>query len=418
MTRAAGIGVSLVVVVTMVAGCASGGGGSATASHHPPATTAVAGVPAVRVVGSTYLVPDPLPPGRPGALIALSATGPDGSVDAGQRWVFLYHSTDVRARDVAVSGQLVVPRGKPPAGGWPVVSWAHGTTGIADRCTPSQHDFWDRENAAEVRTFVDAGYAVAATDYPGLGTPGTHPYLVGVDEGNAVVDVVRAAHAVEDHLSRTWFAVGHSQGGQAVLFATRSAARAPELHLAATVSMAPASALNAILPAVISLGALSDQAYAIYALIGLTTFDPNVRLDALLGPEGVARLPVALETGCIDQADAAFRQVPTARLFQIPPAELTRLDGELGRYDEPDAQPTVGPVLVIQGTADQDVPAEATAVLVANLRKAHASVQERVYPGLDHDGIVGPSACVQLEWFAGHGGIPVTHCVAHATDRS
>ena len=299
-----------------------------------------------------------------------------------------------------------------------MVSWAHGTSGIADRCTPSQHDFWDRENAQEVRTFVDAGYAVAATDYPGLGTPGTHPYLVGVDEGNAVVDVVSAAHHVEPHLSATWFAVGHSQGGQAVLFATRSAAHAPDLHLGATVSMAPASSLDLILPAVISGGTLADQAYAIYALIGLTTFDPTVHLTSLLGAAGVARLPIALETGCIDQADAAFRQVPTAALFRISPAEMTRLDDELGRYDEPDAVATVGPVLVIQGLTDQDVPAQASAALVTHLRSLHATVAETTYPGLNHDGVVGPSECDQLAWLAAHGGIAVHHCVPRPTVKS
>jgi hypothetical protein len=406
---------ALVAMGALVASACAANGRGHTATGQPSTTS---GLPAVRLVGATYQVPHPLPAAAPGGLIALTSTGPDASVDAAARWVFLYHSTDVKGRDVAVSGQLVVPRGAPPAGGWPVVSWAHGTSGIADRCTPSEHDFWDHENAQEVRTFVDAGYAVAATDYQGLGTPGTHSYLVGADEGNAVVDVVSAAHRVTHDLSPTWFAVGHSQGGQAVLFATRSAARAPALHLAATVALAPASSLNAILPAVISLGDLSDQAYAIFSLIGLSTFDPTIDLHRLLGAPALTRLPIALETGCIDEADAAFRQVPTAQLFHISPAELAKLDGELERYDEPEAVPTVGPVLLIQGLTDQDVPAGATAALLARLRQEGSSVTERTYPGLNHDGVVGPSECAQLAWLADHGGRPVTHCTAQPTDLS
>ena len=39
------------------------------------------------------------------------------------------------------------------------------------------------------------GYAIAATDYPGLGTPGPHPYLVGDSEARAVIDSVRAARS-------------------------------------------------------------------------------------------------------------------------------------------------------------------------------------------------------------------------------
>jgi alpha-beta hydrolase superfamily lysophospholipase len=406
--------VALVVLAALVAaGCASTGRApTATGTSSSP------GLPPVRLVGSTYQVPNPLPAAAPGTLIALTRTGPDPSVDAAARWVFLYHSTDVKGRDVAVSGQLVVPRGSAPAGGWPVVSWAHGTSGIADRCTPSERDFWDHENAQEVRTFVDAGYAVAATDYEGLGTPGTHSYLVGADEGDAVVDVVSAAHHVTHDLSPTWFAVGHSQGGQAVLFATRSARRAPALHLAATVALAPASSLNAILPAVISLGDLSDQAYAIFSLIGLSTFDPTIDLHRILGAPALTRLPIALQTGCIDEADAAFRQVPTAQLFHLSAAELTKLDDELERYDEPEAEPTVGPVLLVQGLTDQDVPAGATAALLARLRQQGSAVTERTYPGLNHDGVVGPSECAQLAWLAAHGGRPVAHCTPHPTDLS
>ena len=411
-----GRAVALVLLAALAASACSSSSSTPAASGSTPYS--VGGLPPVRLVGFTYQVPEPLPRAAPGALIALTRTGPDPSVDAAQRWVFLYHSSDVKGRDVAVSGQLVVPRGTPPAGGWPVVSWAHGTTGIADRCTPSERDFWDHENAQEVRTFVDAGYAVAATDYQGLGTPGTHSYLVGADEGNAVVDVVTAAHHVVPDLSPTWFAVGHSQGGQAVLFATRSAARAPTLRLAATVALAPASSLNAILPAVISLGDLSDQAYAIYSLIGLSTLDPTVHPAQLLGPAGVARLPIALESGCIDQADAAFRQVPTAMLFRVSPAELSRLDAELERYDEPEAEPTVGPVLLVQGLTDEDVPAGATASLLVRLRQQGSPVTEKTYPGLNHDGVVGPSECAQLAWLAAHGGRPVAHCTAHATDLS
>ncbi len=404
------------LVGALIGGLVLGACSTTTADHARRASPTTGGhVPPVRRIGDTYQVPDQLTPGSPGALLAASTTGADRSVDAAQRWVFLYHSTDLAGHDQAVSGQLVVPRGRPPGGGWPVVSWAHGTSGIADRCTPSQHDFWDVENAQEVRTFVDAGYAVAATDYPGLGTPGIHPYLVGVDEGNAVVDVVTAAHHLDPSLSATWFAVGHSQGGQAVLFATRAAARAPELHLGATVALAPASALNAILPAVISLGDLSDQAYAVYALVGLSVADPAVSLTAVLGPDARARLPIALDTGCIDQADAAFRQVPTAALFALSPARMDQLDDELARTGNPDDAATIGPVLVLQGTADDDVPAGATAVMVTHLRQLGSAITEKTYPGLDHDGVVGPSACDQLSWLAGHGGRPVAHCTPQAT---
>ena len=49
----------------------------------------------------------------------------------------LYHSESIAGADIAVSGVIVVPGGPPPPGGFPIVSWAHGTTGLADPCAPS-----------------------------------------------------------------------------------------------------------------------------------------------------------------------------------------------------------------------------------------------------------------------------------------
>jgi acetyl esterase/lipase len=78
---------------------------------------------------------------------------------------------------------------------------------------------------------------------PGLGTPETHPYLVGVSEARAVLDSVRAARAMTGTASR--FAVwDHSQGGQAALFTGLLAkSYAPELDLAGVAAAAPATAL-------------------------------------------------------------------------------------------------------------------------------------------------------------------------------
>jgi hypothetical protein len=42
---------------------------------------------------------------------------------------------------------------------------------------------------------------VVQTDYEGLGTPGTHPYLNGPSEGRRVLDMVRAARRLDGSLS-------------------------------------------------------------------------------------------------------------------------------------------------------------------------------------------------------------------------
>src|SRR5881398_3229289 len=50
----------------------------------------------------------------------------------------LYRSTDAAGKTDAVSGTITVPKGKAPKGGWPILTWAHGTTGIADSCAPTR----------------------------------------------------------------------------------------------------------------------------------------------------------------------------------------------------------------------------------------------------------------------------------------
>ena len=93
------------------------------------------------------------------------------------------------------------------------------------------------------------GWVVTATDYAGLGTPGTSGYLVGDDEANDVLNSVRALKYIPTAHAGTSFAVwGHSQGGNSALFtAARAHSYAPELHLVATVASAPAAELVPLL---------------------------------------------------------------------------------------------------------------------------------------------------------------------------
>ena len=116
---------------------------------------------------------------------------------ASRTWTLLYRSTSLRGKPIGVSGFVMLPKGKRPKQGWPVVSWAHGTSGIADSCAPSREPDgpYTVYAAAQFGAWLKAGYAVANTDYEGLGTPGVHPYLVGRSEGRGVVDIVRAARA-------------------------------------------------------------------------------------------------------------------------------------------------------------------------------------------------------------------------------
>src|ERR1700733_4867673 len=152
---------------------------------------------------------------KPGDLLRKSSF--EGySVPSGAQAVrILYHSVSSSGTAVATSGVVLIPAGTAPEGGWPVIAWAHGTSGVARMCAPSLMK--DMEYGEEgLMPMVAAGFAVVATDYAGLGTPGPHQYDNKVPQANDVAFSAPAAQAAVPHLGNRWVAIGHSQGGVAV----------------------------------------------------------------------------------------------------------------------------------------------------------------------------------------------------------
>lgn len=225
-----------------------------------------------------YALPDPVPTGNPGEVVRTEQlqSAPAGTV----AWRVMYHSTDVHGSPILTyvhgspiltSAVVIAPTAPwPGPGDRPVVAWAHPTTGMAARCAPSNGV--DPFDLIEGMTdLLDAGYAVAAADYPGMGVAGPDSYLVGVTEANSVLDSVRAAQ----HLEQTGATAagdvllwGHSQGGHATLFAAQEAAGyAPELKLTAAAVAAPAADLGTLLDddigdvSGVSLGSYAFQTY-------------------------------------------------------------------------------------------------------------------------------------------------------------
>ena len=171
--------------------------------------------------GAFYTPPSPLPPGTRGSVIwTRSLEGTMALPSAGRNILVLYRSPDAQGRVVPVSGTVSIPSGEPPRGGWPVITWTHGTTGLAPICAPSRDtgNGPEHEYIAVIRTlldgFVKKGYAIVASDYKGLGTPGAHPFLQGVPTGRNALDMLRAARAIEPKIGTRYAVMGHSQGGQ------------------------------------------------------------------------------------------------------------------------------------------------------------------------------------------------------------
>ncbi len=193
-----------------------------------------------------YTPPSPLPVGSPGDVIRTEPLGI--TVPGGSALRILYRSQDAAGNATVSSGMVFIPKSPAATDGRPVVAWAHGTVGLAPQCAPSRIAEPVR-NLPWVAEMLARGWVVTATDYAGLGTPGTSGYLISGDEGRDVINAVRAARNIPGaDASHRWVSWGHSQGGHAALAAGNlAAAYAPELRLVAIAAAAPAADLRALL---------------------------------------------------------------------------------------------------------------------------------------------------------------------------
>ncbi len=308
-----------------------------------------------------------------------------------------YVSEDATGQPVLVSGTVAIPRGDAPEGGWPVVSWAHGTTGVGDACAPSAdtvggpaHSYVSRAGAMLDRWVAD-GNVVVQTDYEGLGTPGGHPYMNGESARNSVVDIVRAARELDAGVGSRWTVIGHSQGGHAALYtAAGGPDRAPELELQAAVVLAPGSRTSDVAGYFASGGPGIEQALSFLPvlLLGAEAADPSLSADAML-TDSARPLLTAARTGCMDDVREVAATVPVVNLF-APDADMSRL-GEYYATQELESLAPVVPTLVVQGTADVLVSRAATDRVTEALCGNGAALTYSVYDGADHRGVLEES---------------------------
>src|SRR5262252_4651888 len=112
---------------------------------------------------------------RPGDLLAQELVT-NYSLPVGSAVRIAYHSRDAAGRDVPATAAVLVPPGKAPPGGWPVIAWGHGTSGVARQCAPSlMKDVYYGDEG--LKQMLEGGFAVVATDYHGLGGPGEHLWV-------------------------------------------------------------------------------------------------------------------------------------------------------------------------------------------------------------------------------------------------
>jgi dienelactone hydrolase len=313
----------------------------------------------------------------------------------------------VTGSPTVVSGAVFTPPGAPPPGGWPVIGYAHGTVGVTPDCAPTG-DSKLLGDITSVAIQLNLGYAVAYTDYAGLGklgasdpgAPTSHAYLEPKSAAFNLIDAVRAARTVVPELSSRWVALGSSQGGETAWAAAEyfsaygqgtdllgAAALVPTLDMSGLVQRAETSTLTV------------DQMFLYPNVIeGLATVDKSIDPNDYL--HGVLRDDEATLLACRPPASAGKEALAGkftgSDAKPSSAAAADRLRQRLASYALPQ-QPTKIPLLAIYGGSDQTVPPEWTEVAMGRACALRDTVLRIRMEGQGHE--LDPGALLG-QWIA------------------
>lgn len=319
-------------------------------------------------------------------------------------WRIMYRTTDVHG-DIQVStGIIVTPLGPAPAGGRTVLSWGHPTTGAAEGCAPSRS--LDPFVLIEgMRLLLDRGYTIVATDYVGMGTDGPDSYLVGDTGGNAVLDAVRAAGQVPGtEASPRVILWGHSQGGQAVLFAAQHAAKyTPDLQVLGVAVAAPAADLTTLLSdhlddiSGVTIGSYAFTAYSeVYA-------DRGATLTSILTPAAQRVVP-EMNQLCLLTDMSRLHEIGQPVVGQFVSANPGTVQPWAALFAENSAGAVAftAPLFIAQGLKDTLVLPDATEQFAAHEQSLGIDVEFQAIASADHGTIAYLALPALMTWLDSH----------------
>lgn len=310
-----------------------------------------------------------------------------------------YMSTSgIDGSEQEVSGTVFVPRGTPPEGGWPVIAFGHGTTGVEAECGPSLSPTL-LGSSDLVTSLVRAGYLVTVPDFQGLGMDGTyHPYLDATTAGNNMIDSVRAAQKLASDASNRWVAFGGSQGGQAAWAANELAdAYGDGLNLLGSVSLVPAADFAGLADSAAAGTLTLDQGPLLqWLLVALKNEHPELNLDDYR--RGIVADKWDVLTSCAqensaERADVA-RQITPDDLRPATPEATTLLREYLFAMGLPKVR-AAAPMLVIYGGRDELFATGWTETAIVNACGMGSVVEAYLQPDKGHADIDGAAA---FEW--------------------
>ncbi|MBU3587904.1 alpha/beta hydrolase [Polynucleobacter sp. 31A-FELB] len=312
------------------------------------------------------------------------------SVKGAQAWKVAYISSDVSGRKTIATGLIVAPTAPAPAGGRPIVTWAHGTTGTAQNCGPSQvidpvvpinEYFLIGGNSSTdygvpaLQEFINEGYVIAATDYQGLGGGGVHQYANGVSNAMDAINAARAAGSINQTRSnkKTAF-IGWSQGGLAAFAAAgmseymqQTGTAFDNLDMRGLVAMGPAyfgtssgqldqatadKYLNDTLKSYVH--NIFDFTHATMFFYALPSAFPNLKLTDIFTDDGVKVLTEVYSNKCMHPASDTMNYNIGSNYNSLLKPQFTNTMGwaQAVLKTSPAYEKLIAPVQIYYGAAD------------------------------------------------------------------
>lgn len=340
-----------------------------------------------------YDVPDPLPADKPGTLIRSQEFSQYQIPFSMTAIRILYHSRSASGEDVAASGVVLYPYGKkPPAGGWPVIAWAHGFSGVARSCAPSL--MRNIGHGPFLSMYVNLGYAVVATDYTGLGTRFRNAFLDGSSNAADVINSIPAARAAVSEMGSRWVVMGEAEGGLAALAVAEKENEIRDPNYLGTVAISDVASVKEIFD---QSGAGSSSLMLASLAYGIKTVYTHFQASDILTEKGLA-LYQDIGSTCAENKTAA----------ELLPSQTVKPDWEnnpiVRQYFErnnPGKTPAFGPILVISRDGRAAIVITATAPAISRMCKQGDRVHWQRYPDLDPGGVMGDTVRDQIGWIEG-----------------
>lgn len=346
----------------------------------------------------------------------------DTSITGAKAWHIRYSSRDYQGNPTQSTGLVIAPAGA--GADRPILTWAHGTTGIGDAACPSSQPDPAREltiyftpestrfidyGIPGLQDFIDAGWIVCATDYQGLGTPGMHHYMVNRTNALDAVTIAHAARSMDIGAGTQLGCMGWSQGAAAAAaVAELDEQDYGDLTLVGIVPMSPGLiplANTASLGSALGGPEGPPDPHMIMLLAGAAAAHPELHLSDVLTPLGVSIIEGAWNTqpvhhlgdtlGRLYRLEGAIVEVN----HQAVPAWETAILGGSALQRKP-----VCPVFVAVDTFDGGtvVPVPWQQDYIAKVQAMGGTVTSKEYPHADHFRLPGMCVADAFAWMKPH----------------